>query len=119
MTTINQVLKALYNAADNLSILFSYSYTDKEDGSPNAVNTYKSVANANNLSNPSVDPGHPNGTPIDISSERGRISADAPLGLKQKGNDLLRTPNLTTNIRINYERQLGEGMAAVNASYYT
>lgn len=81
-------IKALYDAGDNLSILFSYSHTDKNDGSPSAVNAYKGIANANDPTHPAVDPVHPDGTSIDIPSERGRISADAPLGLKAKSNDI-------------------------------
>jgi iron complex outermembrane receptor protein len=80
-------IKALIEPTDNVSILLSYAHTDRRDGSANGVTAYEGRAVANDPSNPTVDPVHTDGEPIDIYSRRGLVSVDSDLAFTAKSDD--------------------------------
>ena len=81
-------IKALYDVNDNVSLLLSYSHTDKDDGSSGAMNAYRGISVVNDPSDSTVDPVHQDGTAIDLPTERGRVSADGPSGMKANSDDI-------------------------------
>lgn len=81
-------VKALYDVNDKISLLLSYAHTDKDDGSSGAVNAYRGISVVNDPNNPAVDPVHQDGTAIDLPTERGRVSADGPSGMKATSDDI-------------------------------
>ncbi|MBQ0794882.1 TonB-dependent receptor [Zhongshania sp.] len=90
-------LKGLFEPSDTLSLLLSYAHTDRDDGSPNALNAYEGRALVNDPDAPTAGfPGAPTVSELNggqaydkpVYTKRGSIASDAELGFTAETDDI-------------------------------
>lgn len=90
-------VKGLFDLSDSLSVLLSYSHTERDDGSPNSLNAYEGRALVNNPDAPTaafpdaptvseLNGGQPYTGPV--YTKRGSVFSDADLGFTAETDDV-------------------------------